>query len=177
MKKLIVTLALIAGFTFLWPSDFSSFAKEKEINIESVTKDMGNLLKEADDEQIQRLLKFAKDQIEKGNWETEEGIDRAIEEGEKEFGVSLKEKEKEKIKEIIGKIKELKLAPEFILEQAEKIYEKYGKELTEDAAKVGNKIVEDTKEKIQEEVKKSMKNYFSDMVGRVRGFFQGFLGN
>ena len=85
MKKLIVTLALIAGFTFLWPSGFSSFAKEKEINIESVTKDMGNLLKEADDEQIQRLLKFAKDQIEKGNWETEEGIDRAIEEGEKEF--------------------------------------------------------------------------------------------
>lgn len=176
MKKIIFTLILTAAFMLFWPN-VESQAKEKEGSIESVTNDLGNLLKEADSDEIKKLLDFAKQQIEKGNWETEQGIDNAIKEGEKEFGVTLTKEEKEKIKEIIKKVKSLKLAPEFILEQAEKIYEKYGEELTKDAARTGNKIIEETKEKIQEEVKKSIKDYFSDMVGKVKGFFWGFFEN
>ena len=95
MKKIIFTLILTAAFMLFWPN-VESQAKEKEGSIESVTNDLGNLLKEADSDEIKKLLDFAKQQIEKGNWETEQGIDNAIKEGEKEFGVTLTKEEKER---------------------------------------------------------------------------------
>lgn len=176
--KISYLMLLIAFGIFIFGKNTMVLeAKEKETKIEAVTKDMGSLLKELDGEEMEHLLSFAREQVEKGNWETEEGIDKAIAEGEKEFKVTLSKEEKEKIHSIVKKIKDMKLAPEFILEQAEKIYNKYGEELTKNATEAGNKIMEETKEKIQEEVKKSVKSYFSDMVGKVRVFFKDFFGN
>lgn len=172
-RKIILFAALLVFVITLFP--VSAFAKEKEDSIDTITEEMGDFLKEMEDSDIKKLLQFAKEQVAKGNWETKEGIDRAIKEGEEEFQITLPEEEKEKIHRIVDKVKELKLAPEFILEQAEKIYEKYGKELTDQAQKAGEDIIEETKEKIQEEIKSSVKDYFSDMVGKVRTFFKGFF--
>ncbi|MBR5579082.1 MAG: DUF1002 domain-containing protein [Lachnospiraceae bacterium] len=154
-----------------------SNAKSKDSQVETVTEDMGSLLKKVKSSDIKKLIAFANEQIDKGNWETKEGIDRAIKEGEKEFNITLTKEEKEGIHSVVNKIKKLKLSPEFVLEQAEKIYDKYGKELTENATKAGDQLLEDTKDKIQEEVKKSVKDYFSQMVGKVKIFFKGFFGN
>ena len=176
MKNKKKVLLLVAFFLFtLSFFPVTAYGKEEESQIESITDEMGNILKNMKDSDIRKLLEFAKDQVAKGNWETREGIDQAIREGEEEFGITLTEKEKEKIHNIINKIKELKIAPEFILEQAEKIYKKYGKELTDNAKQAGEEILEDTKEKIQEDIKRSMKDYFSNMVGKVRTFLKGFF--
>ena len=176
-KKRYLILFITLSILLFGKNSLVSEAKEKDSKIETVTNDMGSLLKNIEASDMKRLLSFAREQIEKGNWETEEGIDRAIAEGEKEFKITLTKQEKKKIHEIVKKIKELKLAPEFILEQAEKIYNKYGEELTQNATDAGNKILEETKEKIQEEVKKSVKDYFSNMVGKVKVFFKDFFGN
>lgn len=175
-RKWIVMTCLCLVIFLGGRSGIVTEAKEKDTKVESVTEDMGSLLKELDSSEVKKLISFARDQVEKGNWDTQEGIDKAIEEGEKEFKISLTKEEKEKIHSVVKKIKGLRLSPEFILDQAEKIYEKYGKELTEDAASAGERIMDETKDKIQEEVKKSVKDYFAQMVGRVKGFFQGIFG-
>lgn len=172
-KRIWIIISVFLLVLIVFP--MNSYAKEEEKKVENITEEMADLLKSMEDSEIKRLLDFAKEQVAKGNWETKEGIDRAIQEGEEEFNISLKEEEKEKIHNIVNKIKELKIAPEFILEQAEKIYKKYGKELTDNAKKAGEEILEETKEKIQEEIKKSVKDYFSDMVGKVRTFLKGFF--
>ena len=172
-----ILLILILGIMIFCKEGLHTKAMEKESKVRAVTEDMGSLLKELEASHVKKLISFAREQVEKGNWETEEGIEQAIKEGEKEFKVTLSKEQKKKIHGVIKKIKELRLTPEFILEQAEKIYDKYGKELTKNATEAGNEILQETKDKIQEEVKKSVKDYFSDMVGKVKGFFRGFFGN
>ena len=67
------------------------------------------------------------------------------------------------------------IKPEYIIEQAQKIYEKYGEELKDDFSEKGKQIAEETQNKIIEEVNKSLTDYFSDMVSNVKSFFKGIF--
>lgn len=134
------------------------------------------LLKNVEPEEAEKVIAFIEEQIQEGRWESEEGIKEAIARGEKEFGVELTEEQKDQVMSVIAKIKKMGISPEFILEQAKKIYEKYGGELKDKADEAGKEILSDTQDKIKEEVKKSFTDYFSDMVNSVKTFFRGMFG-
>ena len=144
-------------------------------SLSSITDSVEELVKNISAEDAEKLIKFVKREVEEGNWESQEGIEKAIREGEEEFGVTLSKEQKEQILSVIAKIKKLGLEPDFLIKQAEKIYEDYGKELTENATEAGKEIMEETKEKIKEEVNKSITNYFSDMISNVKSFFKGIF--
>ena len=76
---------------------------------------------------------------------------------------------------VISKIKKWGIKPEYVVEQAEDIYEKYGEELKNDVSEKGKEIVKEAQEKIKEEVNKSLTDYFSDMVSNVKSFFAGIF--
>lgn len=148
-------------------------------DISSLMDSGEELLKNIKPEDAQKLIDFVEKQLQDGKWESEKGIEEAIAEGEKEFGVTLTKEQKEMVLSVVSKIKELGIAPEFVLEQAEKLYKKYGKQLAEESTNAvkekGKDIIEDTQSKIKEEVSKSIADYFSDMIENVKTFFKGIF--
>lgn len=150
--------------------------------IGNIITELENIIKNIEPSEAQKLFDFIEEQLEAGNWETKEGIDKAIEEGENLFNIQLTELQRQKLEQTIDKVKDLNISPEFILEQAKKVYEKYGGKLEEDSSK--EKRTEDEKESLEEgtfkegirkEVNNSIKDYFTTVVNNVKNFIKGFL--
>lgn len=194
MKKRISLLALTLGLllsginvqatekdnTQTFSQYFNLFLDEvkgvqSDESVSSLKDSVNELIENVKPEDAKKILKFIGEKVEEGKWETEKGIEEAIAEGEKEFGVTLTKEQKNMILSVISKIKKLGIAPEYIIEQAEEIYEKYGEELKEDISESGKEIAEETQNKIKEEMSRSLTDYFSDMVSSVKSFFKGIF--
>lgn len=147
--------------------DEESFSSLKEI--------MDELIKNVEPNEAKKILKFVEKKIKDGNWDTEQGIADAIAEGQKEFGVTLTEKQKELITSVVIKIKKLKIDPTYLIKQIEGIYEKYSEDIKEDVSEKGKELIEETQNKIKEEVNKSLTDYFSNMIKSVKTFFRGIF--
>lgn len=148
---------------------------KNEESITSLKNSLDELVKNIKPEDAKKILQFVEEKIEEGKWDSEQGIKEAIAEGEKEFDVTLTKEQKEMVLSAISKIKKLGIKPEYLVEQIEKIYEKYGEDLEEGIKKEKDKIVEETQNKIKEEINKSVSNYFTDMVSNVKSFFKGIF--
>lgn len=150
---------------------------KNEESISSLKDSMEQFIKNEKPEDVKKILNFISEKIGEGKWKSNDGIKEIIAEGEKEFDVTLTKEQKDKIISVINKVKKLGISPEYLLEQVEELYEKYGEKLTEEIEQEKDKIVEETQSKIKEEVNKSVSNYFSDMVNNVKSFFKGILKN
>lgn len=146
-----------------------------EESFSSLKESVNELIKNLKPDEVKNILKFIEKKIEDGNWETEQGIQDAITEGEKEFGVTLTKKQKDLIISVITKIKNLKIDPKYIVNQVENIYEKYSEEIKEDVSEKGKELMEETRNKIKEEVNKSLTDYFSNMFQSVKTFIRGIF--
>ena len=192
MKKRIGLLVLTLGFmlsgisvqaaenTQVINKYFNLFLDEvkgvqSEESISSLKESLEELIQNVKPEDTKKIFNFINEKIEEGKWESENGIKEAIAEGEKEFDVTLTNEQKDMILSAVSKIKKLGIAPEYIVEQAEKIYEKYGADLKDEISENSQQIVEEAQNKIKEEIDKSVKDYFSDMVSNVKTFFRGIF--
>ena len=115
-------------------------------------------------EEIEELIAFIKAKLAAGELESDEDIEKAIKEGEEKFSVSLTEEEKEKILQVMNKIKELGLDPEKLLNQAKDLYDRFGDELLNNAEEV-----------IKNSFKDSISNFFTDMGSTVKDFFKNIF--
>ena len=149
--------------------------KQSKESVSSLKESIDQLIEDVNPEDAKKILDFIEKKMKEGKWESEEGIKEAIAEGEKEFGVTLTEEQKDMILSVIAKIKKLGIKPEFVVEQADKIYEKYGEEIKNEVSEKGKEMVKETQNKIKEEVNKSLTDYFSDMVSSVKSFFRGIF--
>ena len=120
----------------------------------------GEIAEGENSEEIEELIAFIKAKLAAGELATDQDIQEAIKEGEEKFSVSLTDEEKEKILQVMHKIKELGLDPEKLLDQAKDLYAKYGDELINNAEEV-----------IKKSFKDSVSNFFSDMGSTVKNFF------
>lgn len=120
----------------------------------------GEIAEGENSEEIEELIAFIKAKLAAGELATDQDIKEAIKEGEEKFSVSLTDEEKEKILQVMHKIKELGLDPEKLLDQAKDLYAKYGDELINNAEEV-----------IKKSFKDSVSNFFSDMGSTVKNFF------
>ena len=148
---------------------------KNEESVSSLKDSMEQFIKNEKPEDVKKILDFISEKIDEGKWKSTDGIKEIIAEGEKEFDVTLTKEQKDKIISVINKIKKLGISPEYLLEQIEELYEKYGEKLTEEIEQEKDKIIEETQSKIKEEVNKSVSNYFSDMVNNVKSFFKGIF--
>lgn len=148
---------------------------QSEESVSLLKDSINQLIEDVNPEDAKKILNFVEEKVKEGKWESEKGIEEAIAEGEKEFGVTLTEEQKNMILSVISKIKNLGIEPEYVINQAEEIYEKYGEELKNDVSEKGKEIAEEVQNKIKEEVNKSLTDYFSDMVSNVKSFFAGIF--
>ena len=120
----------------------------------------GEIASGENNEEIEELIAFIKAKLAAGDLASDQDIRDAIKEGEEKFGVSLTDEDKEKILQVMHKIKELGLDPEKLLDQAKDLYNKFGDELINNAEEV-----------IKNSFKESISNFFTDLGSTVKDFF------
>lgn len=94
----------------------------------------------------------------------EQSVRETIAEGEKAFGISLTETEKKRIIELLKKLDSLGLNADYLIEQAQSLYEKYGLTIVVNANEAINEAVENA-------VVSAVKGFIQDLSDAVSGFF------
>lgn len=130
----------------------------------------GQLAEAAEDvnsDEIERLIAYVKEKAAAGQLESEEDIRKAIKEGEEEFGVTLTAEEKERITGLINKLKGMGLNNEYIISQAEKLYDKYGADIVNQAdeaiTEAVSSAVSSAADGFFESIRESVKDFFEDL--------------
>lgn len=85
-------------------------------------------VQDADSEEIEELIAFVKAKVAAGELNSDADIQDAIKEGEDKFGVTLSTDEITQIVGVMQKINDLGLDPKVLVEQAEDLYGKFGKD-------------------------------------------------
>ena len=155
------------------------FAKTKggkgDQTVSSLKDSLEEVIQSIKPEDAQKILDFVSEKIQDGSWETKQGVESAIQDGEKEFGVTLTKEQKELVFSIVEKVKKLGIDPQFLVDQAEEIYKKYSNEIKNEVNQKKQEIVEEVQEKVKEEISRSLTDYVSDMVKNVTSFFKGIF--
>lgn len=85
----------------------------------------GDLVEEVgDSEQVEEFIAYLKQQVVEQGIESEEDIQRVIEEASREFHISLSDEDMQKINELLQKISELDLDLDSLMSQARDLYDK-----------------------------------------------------
>lgn len=98
----------------------------------------------------------------------EESIRAAIAEGEKAFGISLSEEDKQRVIALLKKMDSLGLNADYLLEQAQALYEKYGLSIVENANEAINEAVESA-------LTSAVKGFFENLTTSVSEFFKSLF--
>lgn len=121
-------------------------------------------------EEVEALMAWLKGKIASGELDTgdEESMRKILEEGEQSFGVTLTEEEKQQIIALLKKLDSLGLDADYLIEQAQKLYEKYGLDLVENANEAINEAVGNA-------VTTAVKNFFQNIKTSVVDFFKNLF--
>ena len=86
--------------------------------VSSLKDSLEEVIQSIKPEDAQKILDFVSEKIQDGSWETKQGVESAIQDGEKEFGVTLTKEQKELVFSIVEKVKKLGIYPQFLVDQA-----------------------------------------------------------
>ena len=121
-------------------------------------------------EDVEALMAWLKSKIASGELDTgdEDSVRDVIKEGESNFGITLSEKEIQDIISLLKKLDSLGLNAEYLLEQAQKLYDKYGLDLVENANDAINEAVGNA-------VTTAAKNFFQNLKDSISNFFKNLF--
>lgn len=145
------------------------------------TGEIEKAAEQIDNEDVEALMEWLKAKLASGELDTgdEESVKSTIEAGEKEFGVSLTDKEKEQIVSILKKLNSIGLNGEYLLGEAQKLVNKYGSGIMEHTNDIIQDVIGDANEAINEAAKEvahnAVKDFFHKVGESVRGVFSKFL--
>lgn len=121
-------------------------------------------------EEVEALLAWLKGKVAAGELDTgdEGSVRNAIAEGEQQFGITLSEKEKQQIVALLKKLDAIGLDADYLMEQAQQLYQKYGLGIVENANEAINQAVESA-------VETAASNFIQQLKESVTGFFQNLF--
>ena len=129
-----------------------------------------NIQGEAGADEVTALIAWLKNKIASKELDIgdEQSVRETIAEGEKTFGISLTETEKNRIIELLKKLDSLGLNADYLIEQAQSLYEKYGLTIVENANEAINEAVENA-------VVSAVKGFIQDLKDSVSDFFNNLF--
>lgn len=175
MKKILVfiTVILVSGCLCFGISEMNVRAAEKnDVNVSellgNVKEELSDALSQMDEETVKEILGFVKEKVADGSLKTEKGLTDAIEEGEKEFGVTIDKADAQKVVDTMEKLEELGFSGEHIMEKTEELYDKYGADFVEHVDEMAASAVQ---EAVADAADSFLKNIWNSTKTFVKSLF------
>lgn len=176
MKKILLWMAalFLTGGIMLNASYLPvSASEESGIDIDELLGDVKEKLSDAlsgmDDETAGEIFEFVKEKARDGSLKSEEGIEKAISEGEEKFGVDISEADAKKIVETMEKLEDLGFSGEYVIDRAQELYDRYGADFLEHADEV-------VKGAVQNAVTGAVDSFFRNLWESAKNFFKNLFG-
>ncbi len=173
-KKGIIALACILVLGIVLPSEAGTAFASEESQVDltemfsGVKEQIEEALEKIDAETAEEIFDFVKDKISDGSLKTEEGLKKAIEDGEEKFGVNIDEATAQKVVDTMERLEEMGFSTEELVEKAKGLYEKYGAEFIDHA----NEAIA---EAVEEAVKDAATGFFENLWEGAKNFFQNLF--
>lgn len=172
MKKIflwMMTLFLSVSIIINVPYLPVCASEESSIDIDELLGDVGEKLSNAlsgmDDETAGEIFEFVKEKVQDGSLKSEDGIKKAISEGEEKFGVDISEADAKRIVETMGKLEDLGFSGEYVIDKAQELYNQYGADFLDHADEV-------IKGAVQNAVTGAADNFFHNLWESAKNFFK-----
>ena len=176
MKKIflwMMTLFLSVSIIINVPYLPVCASEESSIDIDELLGDVGEKLSNAlsgmDDETAGEIFEFVKEKVQDGSLKSEDGIKKAISEGEEKFGVDISEADAKRIVETMGKLEDLGFSGEYVIDKAQELYNQYGADFLDHADEV-------IKGAVQNAVTSAADNFFHNLWESAKNFFKKLFG-
>ena len=114
------------------------------------------------------MFAFLKSQVSEGNLASDEGVEKAITEGEKKFGVELDEADARALVDTMEKLEDMGFSAEYVVEKAESLYGEYGAEFVDHADEL-------VKGAVANAAQNALNSFWDNIKSSVKGFFDGLF--
>ncbi|MGN0387590.1 MAG: DUF1002 domain-containing protein [Suilimivivens sp.] len=175
MKKIflwMMTLFLSVSIIINVPYLPVCASEESSIDIDELLGDVGEKLSNAlsgmDDETAGEIFEFVKEKVQDGSLKSEDGIKKAISEGEEKFDVDISEADAKRIVETMGKLEDLGFSGEYVIDKAQELYNQYGADFLDHADEV-------IKGAVQNAVTSAADNFFHNLWESAKNFFKNLF--
>ena len=175
MKKIflwMMTLFLSVSIIINVPYLPVCASEESSIDIDELLGDVGEKLSNAlsgmDDETAGEIFEFVKEKVQDGSLKSEDGIKKAISEGEEKFGVDISEADAKRIVETMEKLEDLGFSGEYVIDKAQELYNQYGADFLDHADEV-------IKGAVQNAVTSAADNFFHNLLESAKNFFKNLF--
>ena len=175
MKKIflwMMTLFLSVSIIINVPYLPVCASEESSIDIDELLGDVGEKLSNAlsgmDDETAGEIFEFVKEKVQDGSLKSEDGIKKAISEGEEKFGVDINETDAKRIVETMEKLEDLGFSGEYVIDKAQELYNQYGADFLDHADEV-------IKGAVQNAVTSAADNFFHNLWESAKNFFKNLF--
>lgn len=147
----------------------TSYAKEEQAV--TIIEKLSEQVQNVSEKEIEELIDWLKEKIDSGELDTgdEDSVRELIRQGEDEFDVELSEEETGNLVAILEKMNKLGMDSEYLVEQAEKLYSKYGKDVVNHTSEALNDAIEDA-------AGQAVTSFFHSMKQSVANIFENIVG-
>lgn len=149
-------------------------SEELLVDLEEMFAGVKQQLKDAfekvDRETAIEMFDFVKEKIADGSLKTDEGLSKAIEEGESRFGIIVDKETARQVVETMERLEDMGFSVEELVEKAKGLYEKYGAEFIEHANEAITEAVEEAAEN-------AISNFFENLWEGAKNFFQSLISS
>lgn len=168
MMTLFLSVSIIIDVPYL-PVRAS---EESSVDIDELLGDvrekLSNALSGMDDETAGEIFEFVKEKVQDGSLKSEDGIKKAISEGEEKFGVDISEADAKRIVETMEKLEDLGFSGEYVIDKAQELYNQYGADFLDHADEV-------IKGAVQNAVTSAADNFFHNLLESAKNFFKNLF--
>ena len=168
MMTLFLSVSIIIDVPYL-PVRAS---EESSVDIDELLGDvrekLSNALSGMDDETAGEIFEFVKEKVQDGSLKSEDGIKKAISEGEEKFGVDINETDAKRIVETMEKLEDLGFSGEYVIDKAQELYNQYGADFLDHADEV-------IKGAVQNAVTGAADNFFHNLWESAKNFFKNLF--
>lgn len=167
-RKIIIAVLFVFLTAGLVPA--GAYASEKNENqgvLDQIKQQLSGAFENLDQETADQVFDFLKEQAEDGNLSSKEGIQKAIDEGEEKFDVTIEEADAKALVNTMEKLEDMGFSAEYVVEKAGSLYEEYGADFVDHADELVKGAVKNAASNVAnsfwQNLKNSIKSFFSNL--------------
>lgn len=169
MKRKITIAVLFVFLTagMIPVGAYASETSEDQGVLDQIKQQLSGVFEDMDQETADEVFDFLKDQAADGNLSSGEGIQKAIDEGQEKFGVTIEEADAKALVNTMEKLEDMGFSAEYVVEKAGSLYEEYGAEFVDHADELVKGAVKNAASNavnsFWQNIKNSIKNFFANL--------------